>query len=188
MSFRLRGSKRWKSCDPAPVSSSAGCSAPASRSTRRCGSWRTGPRLGALLKLVVTVTNVTDWSPVDASLDVPRDVAVRHSLVAVHIMLAVDDAVFLSLLDPPDHTREAVNCCVNDGTFPVLVGTDDTVVLSSPIILYDHPEIAPESDGPLYDSTEIDEMLALRVLTLTDDEKAEAPPPTPRRGNHRSHR
>jgi hypothetical protein len=46
-------------------------------------------------------------------------------------------------------------------------------MLSSPIILYDHPQIAPESAGNLFDSTEIDEILSLRILTLTDDEKRE---------------
>jgi hypothetical protein len=53
------------------------------------------------------------------------------------------------------------------------------VVLSSPIILYDHPAIAKESAGDLFGATEIDEILALRVLTLTDDEKAERAAPTP---------
>ena len=46
-------------------------------------------------------------------------------------------------------------------------------MLSSPIILYDYPQIAPESPGDLFDGTEIDEILALRILTLTDAEKAE---------------
>jgi hydrogenase maturation protease len=46
-------------------------------------------------------------------------------------------------------------------------------MLSSPIILYDHPQIAPESAGNLFDSTEIDEILSLRILTLTEDEKRE---------------
>jgi hypothetical protein len=46
-------------------------------------------------------------------------------------------------------------------------------MLSSPIILYDYPEIAPESPGEFFDATEIDEILALRVLTLTDQEKWE---------------
>jgi hypothetical protein len=41
------------------------------------------------------------------------------------------------------------------------------------IILYDYPQIAPESIGTFFDGTEIDEMLTLRVLTLTDDEKLE---------------
>ena len=57
---------------------------------------------------------------------------------------------------------------------PSLVGPHGDVVLSSPIILYDQPEIAPESVGDLFDATEIDEILGLRVLTLTDEEKAEA--------------
>ena len=47
-------------------------------------------------------------------------------------------------------------------------------MLSSPIILYDHPEVAQQSPGDLYDALEIDEILALRVMTLTDTEKAEA--------------
>ena len=46
-------------------------------------------------------------------------------------------------------------------------------MLSSPIILYDYPQIAPESPGDLFDGTEIDEILALRILTLTEDEKHE---------------
>jgi hypothetical protein len=61
----------------------------------------------------------------------------------------------------------------------VLIGRDD-IVLSSPIILYDHPEVAPESPGDLYDATEIDEILALRVVTLTEDEKSEARGTDPR--------
>src|SRR5262249_26330156 len=63
----------------------------------------------------------------------------------------------------------------NDGLFPVLVGDGDAeVVLASPIICYDHPAVAPESPGDMFDATEIDEILALRVRTLTDDEKREA--------------
>jgi hydrogenase maturation protease len=136
--------------------------------------WADG--LGILLKVGIIVTNDTDWSVPDA----PREVVMSRSLVAVHTLLAIDDGTFVSLLDPPDSAREAVAGCCNDGTYPVLIGDDDTVMLSSPIILYDHPEIAPESDGPLYDATEIDEILALRVLTLTEDEKAEARATDPR--------
>ena len=51
-------------------------------------------------------------------------------------------------------------------------GSSD-VVLASPIILEDHPQVAPESSGDLFDATEIDEILSLRILALTDDEKAE---------------
>jgi hydrogenase maturation protease len=44
-------------------------------------------------------------------------------------------------------------------------------MLSSPVILYDYPQIAPESPGALFDGTEIDEILTLRIMTLTDEEK-----------------
>jgi hypothetical protein len=65
--------------------------------------------------------------------------------------------------------------CQNTGVWPVLVGEpgDRSVVLGSPIILYDYPQIAPESKGDLFDGTEIDEILTLRILTLTDEEKQE---------------
>jgi hypothetical protein len=61
------------------------------------------------------------------------------------------------------------------GNFPVLVGEegDRDMMLCSPIVLYDYPQIAPESAGDFYDSTEMDEMLTLRVMTLTDNEKTE---------------
>jgi hypothetical protein len=70
---------------------------------------------------------------------------------------------------------DAVAACQNTGVWPVLVderGADDTI-LGSPIILCDYPEIAPESKGDLFDATEIDEILILRILTLTDEEKEE---------------
>ncbi|HUC30940.1 MAG TPA: hypothetical protein VMR80_15190, partial [Candidatus Acidoferrum sp.] len=51
-------------------------------------------------------------------------------------------------------------------------GYRDTM-LASPIILYDYPQIAPESAGDLFDGTEIDEILSLRIMTLTDEEKRE---------------
>jgi hypothetical protein len=46
-------------------------------------------------------------------------------------------------------------------------------MLAAPIILYDYPQIAPESAGDLFDGTEIDEILQLRILTMTDAEKLE---------------
>jgi hypothetical protein len=129
----------------------------------------------SLVKVVVVVENTSGWVRPGAT----RDEIVRHSLVAVHTMLALDGALFVSIIDPPPDAAASAAACINDGTFPVLIGSDD-VVLSSPIILYDHPEVAPESPGDLYDSTEIDEILALRVLTLTDEEKAEARGTDPR--------
>jgi hypothetical protein len=127
------------------------------------------------LRVAVTVENTTAWT----RSGVHRDDAMPLSLVSVHTMLAVDDGRFVSLLDPPDDAVAAAHACRSDGAYPVLIGDDD-VVLSSPIILYDHPEVAPQSPGDLYDSLEIDEILALRVMTLTDGEKSEARGTDPR--------
>jgi hydrogenase maturation protease len=79
------------------------------------------------------------------------------------------------LLDPGETFREAAAACTNQGIFPVLAGDepDRSILLCSPIILYDYPKIAPESEGDFFDGTEMDEMLTLRVLTLTDAEKQE---------------
>ena len=126
-------------------------------------------------KVTVTVENTTAWTEPGAH----RTDTMAASLVAVHTMLAVEGGRFVSLLDPPDTAAAAARTCRSDGCYPVLVG-DETVVLASPIILYDHPEVAPQSPGDLYDSLEIDEILALRVMTLTDAEKSEARGTDPR--------
>jgi hypothetical protein len=107
-----------------------------------------------------------------AAVPASRPEALRSSLVAAHTLFAVRGGRFVSLLEPPLWATEAAAACDNVHTFPVLCGRD--VVLSSPIILYDHPRIAPESPGPLFDSGEIDEILSLRTMTLTDEEKREA--------------
>jgi hypothetical protein len=111
-----------------------------------------------------------------------RDGALPVAFIAVHTIVSVREGAFISLLEPPEWARVAVDACRNIGTFPVLAGVNGRrdVVLSSPIILYDHPTIAPESPGDLYDSTEIDEILTLRTLALTDDEKAAARVTDPR--------
>jgi hydrogenase maturation protease len=44
-------------------------------------------------------------------------------------------------------------------------------MLCSPIILYDYPQVAPERTSDFFDGTERDELLVLRILTLTDEEK-----------------
>jgi hypothetical protein len=107
--------------------------------------------------------------------DVPgtRAEALAKSFVSAHVLLGITGGEFVSLLDPGEVFREAAAACRNVGVFPVLAGEDRTTMLCSPIILYDYPKIAPESTGDFFDGTEMDEMLALRVLTLTDAEKAE---------------
>jgi hydrogenase maturation protease len=104
-----------------------------------------------------------------------RDEALPHSLVAAHTILAARQGLFVSALDPPETFKSEIAACRNVGTWPVLLGSEGERdwMLSSPIILYDYPQIAAESAGNFFDGTEIDEMLALRVMTMTDDEKRE---------------
>ncbi|MFE5300940.1 hypothetical protein [Streptomyces sp. NPDC056632] len=124
-------------------------------------------------RLSVTVENDSCWN---AGPDADRHAALAHSLVATHTLLRLDAGSFLSMTDPPEWARSAVAACDNRHTWPVLAGEPGhaDLVLSSPIILDDHPAIAPESPGALYDATEIDEILALRTAALTDEEKREA--------------
>ncbi len=113
---------------------------------------------------------------------VDRPEALRRSLVAAHCLLGLSAGSFLSLLEPPEWAAAAAKDCRNVRTFPVLAGADGQadLLLSSPIILYDHPQIAPESPGDLHDGGEIDELLSLRTLVLTDEEKTEARATDPR--------
>ncbi|HEX4754199.1 MAG TPA: hypothetical protein VH661_00415 [Candidatus Dormibacteraeota bacterium] len=125
-----------------------------------------------IARVRVSVTNVTPVSAADVA---SRDSALRHALLSTHVVLGATNGGWLSLADPPADAVNLAEACVNTGLWPILVGapgSDDTV-LASPIILEDHPQVAPESAGELFDSTEIDEILSLRILTLTDDEKAE---------------
>jgi hypothetical protein len=104
-----------------------------------------------------------------------RDAALMHSLVSTHTILGVERGEFISLLEPPEGMQELAGRCQNVGAWPVLVGEagQRDTMLASPIILYDYPQIAPESVGDLFDGTEIDEILSLRIMTLTDEEKNE---------------
>jgi hydrogenase maturation protease len=99
----------------------------------------------------------------------------HYSLVSTHTILSLQGGEFVSLLEPPEQLRDLAAACENVGAWPVLVGEpgERDTVLSSPIILYDYPRIAPESAGSLFDGTEIDEILTLRIMTLTDAEKLE---------------
>ena len=124
-----------------------------------------------LQKVRVDVSNSTPLVNPAAS----RDDVLLHSLASAHTVLTVKHGEFVSLLEPPTELQGHTAQCHNVGAWPVLVGEPgqrDTL-LASPIILYDYPQIAPESAGDLFDSTEIDEILSLRIMTLTDEEKRE---------------
>ncbi|MCK7622392.1 hypothetical protein MUU72_04540 [Streptomyces sp. RS10V-4] len=141
-----------------PVGGDAGQAAPA------------GPRL---YRLRIRTEN-TGRAPGGAA--APRADVLRHALIATHTLVAGDGIEFLSLTDPPPGCEEPAGACRNVRTFPVLGGEPGRgeALLSSPIILPDHPQVAPESPGDLHDAAEIDEILSLRTLLLTDDEKREA--------------
>jgi hypothetical protein len=135
-------------------------------SATRCGT------ASPLFRLRIRVENTDDTTTPET----PRQEALRRSLIATHSLLAAGGASFVSLLEPPDWAEAEARACENVHTFPVLAcgpGRRD-LMLSSPILLYDHPRTAPESPGDLHDAAEIDEILSLRTLTLTDEEKREA--------------
>jgi hypothetical protein len=102
-----------------------------------------------------------------------RDAALPFAFVSAHTIFKANNGKWLSLLEPPDDLKNAAANCQNNGVFPVLVGQkpERETMLAAPIILYDYPQIAPESVGDFFDGTEIDELLTLRVLTLTEEEK-----------------
>ena len=127
-------------------------------------------------RVTARITNTTPWSGED------RESTLRQTFVSTHTTLYVAAGEFVSLIDPPEELSAAAEGCDNLKTWPVLVGEEGerSTMLSSPIILYDYPQIAPESPGDLFDGTEIDQMLILNVLNLTDEEKEEMRASDPR--------
>jgi hypothetical protein len=121
-----------------------------------------------LWRLRLVVANTSDHRASD------RNAANARSLLGAHVVLEVADGRFVSLLEPPEDASAAASACENVRCWPVLASDADDIVLASPIILYDHPAVAPESAGALFDATEIDEILTLRVMAMTEQEKAEA--------------
>ncbi len=132
---------------------------------------RTAGPYGAL-KLSVRIENHSHPDTRPAK----REDGLTHALIAAHALIWVPGGKFLSMTEPPEWAAAAVAACENIGTWPVLAGPPDCqdLVLSSPVILYDHAEVAPESPGDMFDATEIDEILTLRTLALTDEEKRAA--------------
>jgi hypothetical protein len=139
------------------------------RATSLPGPWQAA-------RLTVRVTNESDGTAGS------RDDALPAALIAAHLIITVSDGAFLSMTDPPEWASHEVGGCQSTGCWPVLAGPEDSreIMLAAPIILPDHPQVAPESPGELYDGTEIDEILTLRTLALSDEEKAAARATDPR--------
>jgi hypothetical protein len=126
------------------------------------GPWRT-------VRLRIAVYNRTTLPTAPTT----RDDAIIGSLVAVHIIAAAAGGGFVSMVDPPRWAVTAVADCRNIGCWPVLAGPASSrdTILALPIMLRDHPEIAPESPGPLYGAAEVHDLLTLRPTVLTGDER-----------------
>jgi hypothetical protein len=129
-----------------------------------------------VFRISVRISNVSPFTEGD------RERALRATFCSTHIIMQIEGGELVSMTDPPDELRELAESCVNVGTWPVLAGEpgDHHTVLSSPIILPDHPEIAPESPGDLFDGGEIDQLLTLSILALTDEEKEQMRAADPR--------
>jgi hypothetical protein len=127
-----------------------------------------------VFKVTIRIKNRT---PVPAADLENPDAIMMRTFASTHTVLHVSGGEFISLLEPPLDYAEAAAGCKNLHTWPVLVGEAEKghrdTMLSSPIILYDYPQIAPESAGDLFDGAEIDEILTLRIMTMTDEEKRE---------------
>jgi hypothetical protein len=137
---------------------------------------RSQPVAPGVERITVEIVNSTPFAGAD------REDALRRTFCSTHTVLRADGGAFVSMTDPPEELREAARACRNEGTWPVLVGEpgERHTLLSSPIILEDHPRIAPESPGDLFDGGEIDGMLVLNILSMTDEEKAEMRDSDPR--------
>ena len=127
------------------------------------------PVQAGVTRLTVRIINTSAVAPEN------REQALRHTFLSTHTVLTVRGGAFTSMTDPPENLLAPVADCKNIGTWPVLVGEpgERNTLLSSPIILEDYPRVAEESPGDLFDATEVDELLSLSILSLTDDEKAQ---------------
>ena len=122
-----------------------------------------------LIRVTVAVENDTDVPE-----GLTRTEALGFSLLSTHVVVRCKTGGrFMSPISPPESAATAVMTCANVNIFPVLATPADDAVLGAAILLPDHPEIAPESRGSLFDSTEIEEALLLHVLALSDGERSE---------------
>lgn len=123
-----------------------------------------------LFKVRFVFENLTEISDIE---NYNREQILQHSFVSTHTIFSVENGKFISLLEPPNELSEQTKSLENIGVFPVLIGDKlhQNNILASPIILYDFPEIAENSFGNFFDGLEIDELMILNLLALTDEEK-----------------
>ena len=126
----------------------------------------TTPLEDGLVRVAMCVHNTTE---VPEGLD--RAGALRSSLRSTHLVAHAPGGRFASPIAPGPTAAAAVAQCDHINIFPVLATPNDDTVLGATIVLPDHPQIAPESHGDLFDATEIEEALLLHVLALSDGER-----------------
>jgi hypothetical protein len=138
------------------------------------------PLQEGLWRVTLGVANTTPWAP--SRQDGAREDALRQTFCSTHAVLRAPHGEWVSPTDPPAELRAEAERCENVGVWPVLVGEqqDRSTMLASPIILSDYPEIAPESPGDLFDSGEIDQMLVLNILAMTEEERRDMRDSDPR--------
>lgn len=119
-------------------------------------------------RVLVIINNTT---PIENAGDISRDEIFRQSFLSTNTILKVENGEFISSQDPPAVWTDAVAASSNKDTWPILIDKGNTTFLSSPIIVYDYPEINPKSKGDLFDSLEIEEALMLHFSVMSDEEK-----------------
>jgi hypothetical protein len=122
-----------------------------------------------LSRITLCVHNGTELAAVPGG----RAEALRSSMLSTHPVLRLSGGRFASPLERDGAVGAAVETCENVNTFPVLATPGDDVLLGAAVVLPDHPQLAPESRGDLFDGTEIEEALLLHVLALSDGERDE---------------
>ncbi len=120
-----------------------------------------------LWRIRACVHNTTEVEP-----GLERNEALLGSLLSTHVVVETGAGRFVSPLEREGPAGAAVEACRNVNTFPVLAAPADDAILAAAIVLPDHPRLAPESLGNLFDNTEIEEALLLHVQALSDDERA----------------
>lgn len=135
-----------------------------------------------LLRVSARIENVGPEAQGRRNSKMSREEALRHGCLSTHLLLAVEGGAFVSSQDPPDWAKQEADRCENVRAWPVLAGPEGRrdLLMAAPIILYDHPQIAPESPTDFFDATETDALLVLRTQGLTDEEKREIRATDPR--------
>jgi hypothetical protein len=154
----IRATVRWLDAGGEEQRVELGPVAPGARTSYELGGARFTLRADGELGVVRCCVHNT--AEVPRGLD--RATALKRSLLSVHILVVAEGGRFVS---PLESRRESVN------TWPVLASDTDDTILGAAIVLPDHPQVAPRSNGNLFDNTEIEEALVLHVHSLTDEER-----------------